>query len=86
MTKRLSMLALCGLLSTGLTGCDDDTTEAETDAADTDAGETAADDMCDPIGANPAQGNLFNAPVEADVEVIDKPPTHPGEPGPTDLP
>ena len=42
--------------------------------------------MCDPIGANPAQGNLFNAPVEADVEVIDKPPTHPGEPGPTDLP
>ena len=41
---------------------------------------------CDPVGANPGQGALFNAPLADDVEVIEKEPQHPGDPGPTDLP
>ena len=41
---------------------------------------------CDPVGANPAVGELINAPVADDVEVIVKTPQHPGGPGPDNLP
>ena len=42
--------------------------------------------VCDPMGANPAVGALLNAPLESGIEVIVKTPTHPGDPGPTNLP
>lgn len=42
--------------------------------------------VCDPKGANPAMGDLFNAPLASDVEVITKEPQHPGDPGPNNLP
>jgi hypothetical protein len=42
--------------------------------------------VCDPKGANPAMGDLFNAPLANDVEVITKEPQHPGDPGPSNLP
>jgi len=42
--------------------------------------------VCDPVGANPAMGQLLNAPLGSDVQVIIKQPQHPGHPGPTNLP
>lgn len=41
---------------------------------------------CDPEGVDPEMGALLNAPVAADVEVIQKVPQHPGAAGPLDLP
>jgi hypothetical protein len=69
-----------------LTACDDDAQEepADTDG-DTD-GDTDAALECDPEGPNPEQAALFNAPIEDDVEVVEKVPQHPGEPGPENLP
>ncbi len=79
-------LALAGL-SLGACGDDDDTGTGT--GADADTGSTidaAVEYVCDPVGATPDQGELFNAPVDDDVEVIVKTPQHPGFPGPTDLP
>jgi len=55
------------------------------DSGDTE-GDTDGVGQCDPQGPNPEQAALFNAPIEDDVEVIDKTPTHPGDPGPENLP
>ena len=57
----------------------DDSADGGTDG-DTDGEE------CDPVGADPDQAALLNAPVSAEVEVIVKQPQHPGPAGPDDLP
>jgi len=84
MTRTTLHACLLGLALT-ITACDDsesqDTTE-DTDGGTDDGGEQA----CDPVGDQPEQAALFNAPLEPDVEVIQKVPTHPGAPGPSDLP
>lgn len=71
-----------------LTACDGG--DADTaDTADTDdASESDTDAAleCDPEGPNPEQAALFNAPIEDDVEVVEKTPQHPGDPGPENLP
>ncbi|MGH1340900.1 MAG: hypothetical protein ACRBN8_05080 [Nannocystales bacterium] len=87
MTMTRTTLHACLLgLALAMGGCDDSDPQ-ETGADTDDSGETEdSGDMCDPVGAQPEQAALFNAPVEADVEVIQKVPTHPGAPGPTDLP
>lgn len=59
------------------------------DGADTDDASQSDTDAaleCDPEGPNPEQAALFNAPIEDDVEVVEKMPQHPGEPGPENLP
>ncbi|MBV1860420.1 MAG: hypothetical protein KUG77_18550 [Nannocystaceae bacterium] len=82
MTRTTLHAWLFGLALT-MGGCDD---SAPQDAGDTDAETDDDGDACDPIGAQPEQAALFNAPLEADVEVIQKVPTHPGPPGPASLP
>jgi hypothetical protein len=42
--------------------------------------------QCDPVGVDAERGMLLNAPLAADVEVIQKQPQHPGAPGPLGLP
>lgn len=42
--------------------------------------------VCDPTTNPEAQGRLLNAPLAAEVEVIQKTPQHPGPPGPNNLP
>ena len=65
-------------------GCDG--TDPQDTGADTDGDTDDGGEACDPVGAQPEQAALFNAPLEADVEVVQKVPTHPGAPGPLDLP
>ena len=76
MTPQRLALVLC----VALAGCPaeevTDPTEAPT--------ETAFE--CDPVGADPVVGELLNAPLDDDVEVIEKVPQHPGDPGPDGLP
>lgn len=55
-------------------------------AGASEGGAPTSDDSCDPKGADPIMGKLFNEPVESDVEVIVKKAQHPGKPGPLDLP
>jgi hypothetical protein len=70
------------LLLSLATACGDDSGSGADAGADQDAGAY----VCDPVGNNPAQSELFNAPLAEGVEVIDKTPQHPGDPGPADLP
>lgn len=42
--------------------------------------------VCDPVGSNAEMSALLNAELDQGVEVIEKTPTHPGDPGPLDLP
>lgn len=64
--------------------CGDDDSSADTDAGtEQDAGSGY---ICDPVGSNPDQSALFNAPLDEGVEIIEKVPQHPGDPGPTGLP
>jgi len=86
MRKRLIEWVVLGLV-VGLSACGDDAGSAD-DAAGTGTGGGGDDAaaMCDPVGATPEVGALLNAPVAADVEVIQKTPQHPGAPGPVDLP
>lgn len=88
MTKQRTFVrtaALLGALALCLVNCENDDPAASDD-------ETGADDgsgdggVCDPVGSTPEVGALLNAPVAADVEVIQKTPQHPGLAGPTDLP
>jgi hypothetical protein len=81
----LLSLALAGL-SIGACGGDDDDNSGNTPDSGNATFDAGTEFQCDPVGANAAQGTLFNAPVADDVEVIVKEPTHPGAPGPTDLP
>ena len=85
-TKFLSWMniaALAGALC--LTACDGAGDTGDGGATDGETDDTAGA-ACDPEGPNPAQAALFNAPVEADVEIVQKTPKHPGEPGPENLP
>ncbi len=84
MTRTTFHACLLGLTLV-LAGCDD--SEPQDTSGDTD-GDTddGSGEACDPVGAQPEQAALFNAPPEADVEVVQKVPTHPGAPGPSDLP
>jgi len=63
-----------------MVGCpaSDDPTDSETDSGPA--------YECDPVGDNPAMGELLNAPLDDTVEVIQKTPQHPGDPGPDGLP
>lgn len=70
-----------GLAAALTTGCPE-SEPPEEDTQETDEG--AAE--CDPVGEIPQVGELYNAPLEADVEVVVKTPQHPGAPGPRDLP
>ena len=83
MQYTLRFLIVAGALA--LAACDGGSDGAADTDADTEGGSGGVDE-CDPVGAQPEQAALFNAPVEADVEVIQKAPTHPGEPGPDNLP
>jgi len=84
MTRTTLHASLLGL-ALAIAGCDD--SDPQETAGDTD-GDTddGGGEECDPVGSQPEQAALFNAPLEADVEVIQKVPTHPGAPGPSDLP
>ena len=69
-------------LGLSLLGCP--AAQGDEEASET-SGETGAP-VCDPQGANPEMGELLNAPLADDVELIVKTPQHPGEPGPDNLP
>jgi hypothetical protein len=76
----LAMLGI-GLLGIGLIGaCDGDDDDSATGR---DAGVSSY--VCDPATATP-RGMLLNAPLDPGVQVIQKTPTHPGDPGPDGLP
>jgi len=66
--------------------CGDDGGSGNTPDANDGAFDADVAYVCDPKGANPAMGDLFNAPLASDVEVITKEPQHPGDPGPSNLP
>ena len=83
MTRTTLHACLLGL-ALAMGGCDDPETDDTTGDTDGDTGDGG--DACDPVGAQPEQAALFNAPLAADVEAIQKVPTHPGAPGPSDLP
>ncbi len=86
MTMTRTTLHACLLgLALAIAGCDDSDPQETTGDTDSDTDDGGGEE-CDPVGAQPEQAALFNAPLEADVEVIQKVPTHPGAPGPTDLP
>ena len=85
MRLRDRLLMVCTALA--LAGCPAADDVAETSDSDDPSGGTSDGEFeCDPMGANPAMGELLNAPVEDDVEVIVKVPQHPGNPGPDNLP
>lgn len=85
-TKSFSWINVVALGATlCLTACDGGGDADDAGATDGDTDDTAGA-ACDPQGPNPEQAALFNAPVEADVEIVQKTPTHPGEPGPENLP
>ena len=79
--------ALVACLAVAAPGCDGGGSDEETaSATDGDTDDTPPGPECDPLAANVEVGELLNAPVEADVEIITKVPTHPGDPGPLNLP
>jgi hypothetical protein len=80
----MPFLALAALLL-ATTACPSSTSSGDSDetAASDDDG---SDYLCDPVGDNPTVGELLNAPLADDVEVIQKEPQHPGDPGPENLP
>ena len=86
MHKKIFELVVFSLV-VGLSACGDDAA-SDDDAAGTGTGGggDGAAAMCDPVGATPEVGALLNAPVAADVEIIEKVPQHPGAAGPVDLP
>lgn len=77
MTRSTPALLLLCVFALGCPQNDDGTTDGDTDGTDF---------VCDPVGDQPEMNGLFNAPVGDDVEVIEKTPRHPGDPGPEDLP
>ena len=85
-TQRLQYLLATALASSSmLIACGDDgQSPDDADAGKTDDAGTAF--VCDPKGANSEVGDLLNAPLESDIEIIVKEAQHPGDPGPTDLP
>ena len=70
---------LLGLSTIGSTACSDD---EPTGTGQPDAGGTF---VCDPALSTP-RGMLLNAPLDPTVQVINKTPRHPGDPGPDGLP
>lgn len=74
------------LLALSLASCGDDGASANDAGVVADGGVDAGGFVCDPVGANPVVGELLNAPVASDVEVIVKEPQHVGNPGPENLP
>ncbi|MEN0067754.1 MAG: hypothetical protein AAGA48_36835 [Myxococcota bacterium] len=78
-SHRWAMLILLGVAA----GC-----PATDDVDPVETSETGDQEMyeCDPVGADPQVGELLNAPLADDVEVIIKEPQHPGNPGPGNLP
>jgi hypothetical protein len=87
MKKLATLLIKSALVATcvaGIAACggDDDAPTADASVRD----DASAGYVCDPEGANPEMGMLLNAPLDSDVEVINKTPQHPGDPGPKDLP
>ena len=81
--KIIRLVAVAVLVSLG--SCSDDDAGMSGDTA-ADGGTGGPAGNCDPVGSTPAVGALLNAPLAADVEVIQKTPQHPGMVGPTDLP
>ena len=81
-TPTLKSAAFTAVLSLSLLGCPAAQGDEETSET---SGETGSP-VCDPQGANPEMGELLNAPLADDVEIIVKTPQHPGEPGPDNLP
>lgn len=84
--QTLGSLFLTAAFAIGAVACGDDgNSSPDVDAAvvGDDAGVAF---VCDPVGSVPAVGTLLNASLDNDVEVIVKEATHPGDPGPLDLP
>ena len=81
-TLSFQLLALTALLM-GATGCPSSSSSADGDET---GGSDGGDYVCDPVGDNAAVGELLNAPLADDAEVIQKEPQHPGDPGPDNLP
>jgi hypothetical protein len=82
--KSVLIICVAGLA----TACGDDDTSGsdDIDASMTSDDAAVGGYVCDPEGADPEMGELLNAPLEDDVEVIVKTPQHPGDPGPENLP
>lgn len=86
-TKRNSMILGLLLAALSFSACGNDDDDGPSGVADAGIGADAAVEyVCDPVGGNADQGGLFNAALGDDVEVIVKQPSHPGFPGPVDLP
>lgn len=83
MYKNMTALLLSGVATLFL-ACGDDSGKGDADAGEKDSGPEAF--VCDPKGANPEMGDLMNAPLGNEVEVIEKEAQHPGDPGPLNLP
>lgn len=85
--RRMIMVGLSAASLLMAAACGDDGSNSAPDAAMTDAAPDAfAGCTCDPVGAVPAQGALFNAPLNTDVEVLVRAARHPGCAGPNNLP
>ena len=78
MRSLLMMLALLGTALIGGCDGDDDDTSTRRDGG-------VSSYVCDPATDTP-RGMLLNAPLDPEVQVIQKTPTHPGDPGPDGLP
>lgn len=81
MSVRGGLALWLGVSALALPACNEEEPGAQMDDGDVDPAEE-----CDPVGADAQMGELLNAPVAADVEVIVKEPQHPGAAGPLDLP
>lgn len=84
----LSIFSLLFAVSVfGASACGDDDPTPPNNTPD--AGMVDADAgtgyVCDPADDTP-QGMLLNAPLDPSVQVINKTPVHPGDPGPDGLP
>lgn len=74
-----------GLAIGGLSACSSDDPETGNDGGVTGTDGSTTGWQCDPASGTP-QGQLLNAPLDNGVEVIMKTPSHPGDPGPDNLP